>query len=56
VSINPAEQLVLELVQGLCQVDGLDAALGFNLLIHRVTIEIQIDLGTGIKHFLRVIT
>ena len=59
-SINPPEQLVLELVQGLRQDDGLDAALGSDLLINRVedaslqslvvTAKLQIDLGTEIKH------
>jgi len=49
-STDPAKQLVLELVQGLCQVDTRDAALGFDLLINCVTVELQIDLGTKIKH------
>ena len=35
-SINPPEQLVLELVQGLRQDDRLDVALGSDLLINRV--------------------
>ena len=50
-STDPAKQLVLELVQGLCQVDALDAALGFDLLINYGTVELQIHLGTEIKHF-----
>ena len=49
-STAPAKHLVLELVRGLHQVDGLDAALGFNLLINRVTVKLQIDVGTEIKH------
>ena len=35
-SINPPKQLVLQLVQGLRQDNGLDAALGSNLLINHV--------------------
>ena len=35
-SINLSKQLVLELVQGLRQDNGLDAALGSDLLIDRV--------------------
>ena len=49
-STNPAKQIFLELVRGLRQVDGLDAALGFDLLINQVTVELPIDLGTEIKH------
>ena len=48
-STGPAKQRVLELVQGLRQVDGLDDALGFGLLINRVTVELQINLGKEIK-------
>ena len=59
-SINPPKQLVLELVQGLRQDNGLDAALTSDLLINRVkdaspeslavTVKLQIYLGTEIKH------
>ena len=48
-SSDLAKQLVLELVQGLLQFDGRDAALGFDILINRLTIELQIDLGKEIK-------
>ena len=56
-NINPSKQLVLELVQGLCKVDGIEAALGVDLLINRVAVELQIDLGKEItQKFLRETT
>ena len=45
-STGPTKQLILELVQGLRQVDTHDAALGFDLLTECVTVKLQINLGT----------